>query len=155
AHRGAQRVHHLPIAPAGPRECRRAPGPLGSGSDGQPRRSHRCAGPHLLARRARAGLRARERIAEMNGRFSRLEVESKPAVAAEQLAEPALLGNTIRTSQTDMQAADEALRNGRFEHALQMYTKALGKNQSLVAAWVGQVQMLVELGEYAEARLWS
>jgi tetratricopeptide (TPR) repeat protein len=90
----------------------------------------------------------------MNGRFSRLEVETKPAAAAEH-AEPALLGNTIRTSQTDMQAAEEANRNGRFEHALQMYTKALGKNQSLVAAWVGQVQMLVELGEYAEARLWS
>jgi tetratricopeptide (TPR) repeat protein len=90
----------------------------------------------------------------MNGRFSRLEVESKAIEAIDPL-EPVQAGNTIRTSQTDMQLADEAHRLGRFEHALQMYTKALGKNQSLTAAWVGQVQMLVELGEYAEARLWS
>jgi len=69
--------------------------------------------------------------------------------------EPVQVGNSIRTSQTDMQAAEDAYRNGRFEQALQMYTKALGKNQSLVPAWVGQVQMLVELREYAEARLWS
>ncbi|HYE62370.1 MAG TPA: tetratricopeptide repeat protein [Phycisphaerales bacterium] len=93
----------------------------------------------------------------MNGRFSRLEVEARETALEppQQALDPAQLGNTVRTSSTDMQLADDAYRHGRFELALQMYTKALGKNQSLVAAWVGQVQMLVELGEYPEARLWA
>jgi len=91
----------------------------------------------------------------VNGRFSRLEVESKPVLAAMEQSEPVQVGNAIRTSQNDMELADDAYRHGRFEHALQMFTKALGKNQSISAAWVGQVQMLVELGEYSEARLWG
>ena len=39
--------------------------------------------------------------------------------------------------------------------ALQLYTRALGQNRAVIPAWVGQVQMLVELGEYHEARLWA
>jgi tetratricopeptide (TPR) repeat protein len=64
-------------------------------------------------------------------------------------------GNAIRTPAHHLQAAGEAYRSGRFDAALQLYTRALQGNRALVPAWVGQVQMLVELGEYVEARLWS
>ncbi len=90
----------------------------------------------------------------MNGRFSRLEVE-KQSTETEAVLSPVALGNVIRTAESDMGSAAEAFHSGQFESALQMYTKALGKQQSLLPAWVGQVQMLVELSEYTEARLWS
>lgn len=64
-------------------------------------------------------------------------------------------GNAIRTPAHHLHAAGEAYRTGRFDAALQLYTRALQGNRALVPAWVGQVQMLVELGEYVEARLWS
>jgi len=51
--------------------------------------------------------------------------------------------------------AQEEHQWGRFEKALQMYTRCLECNRSVVPAWVGQAQMLVQLGEYNEARLWS
>ena len=50
---------------------------------------------------------APERIAPMNGRFSRLEIESRAETAPAAQTEPALLGNTVRTSHTDMQAAED------------------------------------------------
>lgn len=52
-------------------------------------------------------------------------------------------------------AAHEEYRWGRFEKALRFYTRCLEQNRAMVPAWVGQVQMLVQLGEYHEARLWS
>lgn len=91
----------------------------------------------------------------MNGRFSRLEIEPVERAQAASALEPREVGSVTRTPEFDMHAADEAFRIGQFELALQMYTKALGKRQSMVSAWVGQVQMLVELGENAEARLWA
>lgn len=91
----------------------------------------------------------------MNGRFSRLEVDRVEEAQPSPVLEPREVGTATRTAESDMHAADQAYRAGQFELALQMYTKALGKRQSMVPAWVGQVQMLVELGEHAEARLWA
>lgn len=51
--------------------------------------------------------------------------------------------------------AIEDVRWGRFESALRQYTRCLECNRAVIPAWVGQVQMLVELGEYSEARVWS
>jgi tetratricopeptide (TPR) repeat protein len=86
----------------------------------------------------------------VTGRFSRLEVSLREA------PEPvAAIGVPVRTETDDMSQAREAFRRGRFEPALRAFTGALGRNRSLVPAWAGQVQMLVELQEYAEARLWS
>lgn len=86
-----------------------------------------------------------------SGRFSRLEVgHDLPEAQVTPLA-----GVPVRTSENDMALADTAYRSGNFEPALQLYTRALRGDRARVAAWVGQVQMLVELGEYAEARLWS
>ena len=54
-----------------------------------------------------------------------------------------------------MKKADEARRSGIYEAALQYYSRGLELERSLVAGWVGQVQMLVQLKELPEADLWS
>src|SRR5437763_3829185 len=46
-------------------------------------------------------------------------------------------------------------RLGLYEGSLKYYSRALEVDKSLVAAWVGQVQMLIMLGEFPEAELWS
>jgi tetratricopeptide (TPR) repeat protein len=51
--------------------------------------------------------------------------------------------------------ADDNRRTGSYETALRFYSRALEIDKTLVAAWVGQVQMLVQLGEYPQAALWS
>lgn len=89
----------------------------------------------------------------MSGRFSRLEMAQ---AQREEAVEAAIFqGAAVRTAEMDLSLADDAYRDGRFEEALQQYTRALGRRQSMLPAWVGQVQMLVELGEHAEARLWA
>lgn len=45
--------------------------------------------------------------------------------------------------------------NAKFEYALRAYAKALEFNPMSSVAWAGQVQMLIELGEYKEAKLWA
>src|SRR6185295_2701917 len=52
------------------------------------------------------------------------------------------------------QAGDER-RSGRFETALRYYSRALEMDKSLVTGWIGQVQMLIALGEHPEADLWA
>lgn len=89
----------------------------------------------------------------MSGRFAKLEVRDRSQVATAEHDQ--LLGTPVRTPQHDMAIATDAWRSGHFETALQMYTRALRGDRSLITAWVGQVQMLVELTEYPEARLWA
>jgi tetratricopeptide (TPR) repeat protein len=48
-----------------------------------------------------------------------------------------------------------AFQNGNFELALRLYSKVLEFNPANAAAWIGQVRMLIELGEFREARLWA
>lgn len=54
-----------------------------------------------------------------------------------------------------LEAADTAFAAGEFEKALRRYSKVLEFNPANVAAWGGQVRMLIELGEYREAKLWA
>jgi tetratricopeptide (TPR) repeat protein len=54
-----------------------------------------------------------------------------------------------------MRMASTERRSGMFESALRFYSRALELDKALVACWVGQVQMLIALGEYPEAELWS
>jgi tetratricopeptide (TPR) repeat protein len=52
----------------------------------------------------------------------------------------------------------EALRfwlAGDFEMALRNYSRVLEQNSMVFDAWVGQVLMLIELGEYKEAMVWA
>jgi tetratricopeptide (TPR) repeat protein len=48
-----------------------------------------------------------------------------------------------------------AFQAARFEPGLRFYAKVLEYNPGNAAAWTGQVRMLIELGEYREAKLWA
>lgn len=52
-------------------------------------------------------------------------------------------------------AAGKAFEDGEFELALRLYGKILEYNPAQVAAWSGQVRMLIELGEFEEASRWA
>jgi tetratricopeptide (TPR) repeat protein len=51
--------------------------------------------------------------------------------------------------------ARSAFENGAFEPALRLYSKVLEFNPQNAGAWTGQVRMLIELREFAEAMLWA
>ena len=44
---------------------------------------------------------------------------------------------------------------GDFEIALRNYSRSLEQNSSFYPGWLGQVLMLIELGEYREAGVWA
>jgi tetratricopeptide (TPR) repeat protein len=52
-------------------------------------------------------------------------------------------------------AAQAAFQKGDFESGLRLFSKVLEFNPRNVAAWTGQVRMLIELGEFREAKLWA
>ncbi|HEX5220891.1 MAG TPA: tetratricopeptide repeat protein [Verrucomicrobiae bacterium] len=54
-----------------------------------------------------------------------------------------------------LREAVTAFENGRFESALRHYSKVLEFNPDSARAWTGQVQALIELGEFREAKLWA
>ena len=62
---------------------------------------------------------------------------------------------TERDADGWLRKADDHRRRGLYENSLRYYSRALEFDKSLVAGWVGQVQMLVLLGEYPEAELWA
>jgi tetratricopeptide (TPR) repeat protein len=51
--------------------------------------------------------------------------------------------------------ARSAYENADFERGLRLYSKVLEFNPENAAAWTGQVRMLIELGEFREAKLWA
>jgi tetratricopeptide (TPR) repeat protein len=51
--------------------------------------------------------------------------------------------------------AVDADRWGEHEKALRLFTRCLELDRTVVPAWVGQVQMLIHLAEFHEARVWS
>jgi tetratricopeptide (TPR) repeat protein len=51
--------------------------------------------------------------------------------------------------------AQSAFESGEFRQALRHFGKVLEYNANNPAAWTGQVRMLIELGEFREARLWA
>ncbi len=88
----------------------------------------------------------------MTGRFSNLEFDDQrreEAKASEQA------DFRTRDAWAVLHQAQRANHEGQFETALRLYTRALTEDRRLIRAWVGQVQMLVALGEFHEARLWS
>jgi tetratricopeptide (TPR) repeat protein len=54
-----------------------------------------------------------------------------------------------------MELAEEHRQRGLYENALRFYSRSLEIDKSLVAAWVGQVQVLILLEEYPQAETWS
>jgi tetratricopeptide (TPR) repeat protein len=85
------------------------------------------------------------------GRFSNLEFGGKELPREEEGGS----SNEVRDEKYYLRLGDEDYQSARFERALRYYSRALEFNANLPAAWVGQVQMLVELGEFKEARLWA
>jgi len=51
--------------------------------------------------------------------------------------------------------AQSAWENGNFETALRLFSKVLEFNPLTAGAWTGQVRMLIELGEFREAKMWA
>jgi tetratricopeptide (TPR) repeat protein len=85
-------------------------------------------------------------------RFDKLEFNTQQSRPTPERNEPDPLA---RDAGYWMNKADESRRMGLYENALKFYSRALELDRSLVAGWVGQVQMLVQLEEYPEAELWS
>jgi tetratricopeptide (TPR) repeat protein len=85
-------------------------------------------------------------------RFDKLEFnpENHPAPKAAAGRDPLTLDADYW-----MHEADRSRRAGLYERALSFYSRALEQDRSIVAGWVGQVQMLVLLDEHPEAELWS
>ncbi len=89
----------------------------------------------------------------MAGRFTNLEFDHH---REEPLARNATNRQIVdNIADRYLTQAIEARRWGRFEEALRLYTRLLGEDRTCVTAWVGQIQMLVELDECHEARVWS
>jgi tetratricopeptide (TPR) repeat protein len=86
-------------------------------------------------------------------RFDRLEFDPEPEGLSEGL--PAAPEAEESEQGAWMIKADDQRRRGLHENALRFYSRALERDRSLLAGWVGQIQMLVLLGEYPEAELWS
>jgi tetratricopeptide (TPR) repeat protein len=84
-------------------------------------------------------------------RFSKLEFGDK----SNGQGRPASHGEPVRTAEY---FAEEALRYwlaGDFELALRNYSRSLEQNSAFYSGWLGQVLMLIELGEYREAEVWA
>lgn len=82
-------------------------------------------------------------------RFSQLEFgEKKPERKRSQ-------GEPIRDADYFHKEALKYWLAGDFEIALRNYSRVLERNNTVFDAWVGQVLMLIELGEYHEAVVWA
>ena len=84
-------------------------------------------------------------------RFDKLEFERPPDKTTKGDAEP----RVDKDEKYWARMADDHRRTGNYESALRFYSRALEVDKTLVPAWVGQVQMLVQLQEYPQASLWS
>ncbi|MBU0641494.1 MAG: tetratricopeptide repeat protein [Planctomycetes bacterium] len=90
----------------------------------------------------------------MPGRFANLEFEHEHE--PEQVPRRRQQHNAPPQQAPELLArAHAACRWGEFEAALRLYTRTLTEDRAAVPAWVGQVQMLVQLDECREARMWS
>ncbi len=88
-------------------------------------------------------------------RFDLLEFDDRQEPSRAQLQHPPIARAEDHDEQYWIKAATEDRRNGFHESALRHYSRALELDKSVVAGWVGQVQMLIALAEYPEAELWS
>jgi tetratricopeptide (TPR) repeat protein len=84
------------------------------------------------------------------GRFVNLEFDSDSEERPQRLEKPLLKDESYYLSE-----ARTAFESGNFESALRFFSKVLEFNPQNVAAWTGQVRMLIELNECKEARLWA
>jgi tetratricopeptide (TPR) repeat protein len=93
----------------------------------------------------------KKRFSKVNrmDRFSQLEFGE---VSPERKRPP---GEPIRDADYFYKEAIKYWLAGDFEIALRNYSRVLEQNSTVFSAWVGQVLMLIELGEYHEAIVWA
>lgn len=82
-------------------------------------------------------------------RFTQLEFDEKKPERKRSQGEP------IRDADYFHKEALKYWLAGDFELALRNYSRVLERNNTVFDAWVGQVLMLIELGEYHEAVVWA
>jgi len=82
-------------------------------------------------------------------RFESLEFDD-PAKAGK-----ASTGTPVRNAGYFLRLADKAFLDGTLESALKYYSKGLEQDRLLFPCWLGQVRILIDLGEYKEANLWA
>ncbi len=80
-------------------------------------------------------------------RFDRLELEATQAKAAPKSA-------ASQDERHWLKEADRQRRNGQYENALRCYSRSLEHDKNSPLAWLGQVQMLIQLDESPEADTW-
>ena len=83
-------------------------------------------------------------------RFSRLEFGDKSGEGPGKEKS----GEEIRDAEYFHKQALRYWLGGDFEVALRNYSLALEQNSAFYPGWLGQVLMLIELGEYKEASVW-
>ncbi len=88
------------------------------------------------------------------GRFSKLELDDKNKQNSKELLEKTTPIEEGYDQDYYLQQANEFYRKGDFEKALRYYSRALGIDNTLVPAWVGQIRALIDLREYREAHVW-
>ncbi|MGZ8901812.1 MAG: tetratricopeptide repeat protein, partial [Limisphaerales bacterium] len=81
-------------------------------------------------------------------RFGNLEFESDHDASTSRQ-------HPLKDEEHFLAKAQEAFESGRFELALRMFARVIEFNAKLPSAWTGQVRMLIELGEFKEARVWA
>jgi tetratricopeptide (TPR) repeat protein len=84
-------------------------------------------------------------------RFSRLEFGDK----SDEGTGKGGTGEEIRDAEYFHKQAVRFFLGGDFELALRNYSRSLEQNSAFYPGWLGQVMMLIELGEYKEAAVWA
>ena len=84
-------------------------------------------------------------------RFSRLEFGDR---SDEGTGKPGGTGEEMRDAEYFHKQALRYRLAGDFELALRNYSRSLEKSSVFYPGWLGQVLMLIELGEYKEAAVW-
>ncbi len=80
--------------------------------------------------------------------FSQLEFDEKGPLPRGQ-------GEQVRDADYFLRVALKYWLAGDFEVALRNYSRALEQDKAAFDGWIGQVMMLIELGEYKEALIWA
>jgi tetratricopeptide (TPR) repeat protein len=91
-----------------------------------------------------------KRVSPLNGmdRFSQLEFDEKGQP-------PKGRGEDVRNADYFLKVALKYWLAGDFEVALRNYSRVLEQDKTAFEGWIGQVMMLIELGEYKEALIWA
>ncbi len=69
--------------------------------------------------------------------------------------DPESTPGAVKDEAYHLDQAQAGIEKGDFEQALRDYAKVLEYNPQNAVAWIGQVRMLIELGEVREANLWA